>query len=137
MLNKEPKLRTVKKELKEKLHNKSEKEFLKDLSEDIYFYEYMLYLQEKHLIESKFYNDFIKVNPNTHPGYCTIYSTYEDLTNIIAEFEKWIKEQQKEILHIGNTKAIIDSVSIDLLIKKLDELKEKYNGNIYGPPKIK
>jgi flagellar biosynthesis chaperone FliJ len=47
----------------------------------------------------------------------------ERYKNIIDELEKWLKEQQKEVFHIGDKIGIVDSVSIDLLLDKLRELK--------------
>ena len=36
---------------------------------------------------------------------------------------KWLEEQQKEVFHIGDKIGIVDSVSIDVLLDKMNELE--------------
>ena len=40
---------------------------------------------------------------------------------------EWLEEQQKEVLHIGDKIGIVDSVSIDVLLDKMNELEGDSN----------
>ena len=57
-------------------------------------------------------------------------NNYIQLQSNWNSLREWLEGQQKEVFHIGDKIGIVDSVSIDVLLDKMNELEGKDNNGI-------